>query len=428
MTGWPEVAIEEVMDGFFDGPHATPKPSEDGPIYLGIRNMTEDGLLDLSTIRHIAWEDFPKWVRRVEPQPGDVVFTYEASLHRYALIPAGFKGCLGRRTALIRPNTDVVDARFLLYQFLGPRWRAEVNRRVNIGSTVDRIPLTDFPNFPIHLPPLSLQRKIAAVLAAYDELIENNLRRIETLEEMAQAVYREWFVEFRYPGHETAEMVDSPLGRIPEGWRVAALGDVLATLESGSRPKGGIDPEESAVPSIGAENILGLGKYDFTKEKYISEEFFGGLNRGVVESGDVLLYKDGAKLGRKSLFRDGFPHEVCAVNEHVFILRSNHEMTQSYLYFWLDLPVNTQRIVDLNSNAAQPGISQPKVRGLPIMLAPTGLISRFDAAVEPMMGLLFNLARQNVTLRATRDLLLPRLVSGELDVSDLDIDTEWLVA
>src|SRR5205823_2036197 len=143
------------------------------------------------------------------------------------------------------------------------------------------------------------------------------------------------------------------------GWGVRTLGDVLSVLEAGSRPKGGIDPSERGIPSIGAENISGLGQYDYAKEKFVSQAFFEKMKQGHVESGDVLLYKDGAHIGRKAMFRDGFPHAVCSVNEHVFILRANRRYcSQNYLYFWLDQPDMTQNIRNLNANAAQPGINQ----------------------------------------------------------------------
>jgi type I restriction enzyme S subunit len=217
--------------------------------------------------------------------------------------------------------------------------------------------------------------------------------------------------------------VNSELGKIPEGWEVLQLGEVLESIESGSRPKGGIDPDERGIPSIGAENVLGLGRYDFGKEKYVTEDFYESMRKGKIKSGDVLLYKDGAKIGRKSMFRDGFPHEVCCINEHVFILRTNSKCSQNYLYFYLDRPDITEEIINLNANAAQPGINQARVKSLPILLPPKNLIRLFDDKIDPIIGLLFNLAKKNQILRKKRDLLLPKLISGELDVSELDIDT-----
>ena len=210
---------------------------------------------------------------------------------------------------------------------------------------------------------------------------------------------------------------------VPEGWEKITVGGVLSEIESGSRPKGGIDPTERGVPSIGAENILGLGQYDYSKEKFVSREFFEAMNRGHIQSGDVLLYKDGAHIGRKSMFRDGFPHKVCCVNEHVFILRTNNRCRQSYLYFWLDQPEMTQNIRNLNANAAQPGINQAGVKGLPILLPDQRTLELFDSIIDPVLSQFFNLAKKNANLRRTRDLLLPRLVSGEIDVSELEIET-----
>lgn len=229
---WQRVAIKRVYLGLFDGPHATPKPSEDGPIFLGIKNLSEDGHLDFSNIRHISEEDFPMWTKRVEPKVNDIVFTYEATLNLYALIPSGFRGCLGRRLALIRPDTTKVDPAFLFFYFFSEDWRKTIAAKTVPGSTVDRISLLEFPEFEISLPTLATQRKIALILSGYDDLIENNTRRIAILEAIAQTLYREWFVEFRFPGHENARFVDSPLGRFQRGGALS----LSATASRFSRP------------------------------------------------------------------------------------------------------------------------------------------------------------------------------------------------
>jgi type I restriction enzyme S subunit len=258
------------------------------------------------------------------------------------------------------------------------------------------------------LPPLPIQHKIAEVLSAYDDLIEVNTRRIRILEQITKTVYHEWF------GKIDAQS-------LPKGWSMKTLDYVLSEIESGSRPKGGIDPNQRGVPSIGAENIIGLGQYNYASEKYVSTDFFNAMTRGHIKNKDVLIYKDGASIGRKSMFRDGFPHVECCINEHVFILRTNENSTQNFLYFWLDQPDMTQNIKNLNANAAQPGINQAGVKGLPILVPDQITLKTFDYFVDASLGLLFNLAKKNTNLRRTRDLLLPRLVSGEIDVSELEI-------
>ena len=170
--GWNVSPIKETYEGLFDGPHATPKKADAGPIFLGIKNLREQGGLDLSTIRHISEEQFPKWTKRVTPREGDIVFTYEATLNRYAMIPKGFVGCLGRRLALIRPKREY---RYFLYlHFFSRRWRDVVAKNTLSGATVDRIPLTTLPDFPIPLPPPNLA-------ADFGTLAEPIFQQLETL-------------------------------------------------------------------------------------------------------------------------------------------------------------------------------------------------------------------------------------------------------
>lgn len=294
--------------------------------------------------------------------------------------------------------------------------------RLDAGASNPTLNRNHIHTIPVRWPPLHTQRKIAAILSAYDGLIENNLRRIKILEEMAQNLYREWFIKFRFPGHQKCRFVDSPLGRIPEGWEVSVLGEHLIALESGKRPKGGVKDLEFGVPSVGAENIFGIGRHKYQSEKYVSHEFFEGMRNGIVKDGDVALYKDGAYIGRTTYFRDNFPHAQFCINEHVFLLRTTGiRLTQNILYLWLQEPDTVLQIRATNANAAQPGINKPGVNGLSLFVPPLDIVGQFDQLAEPSLALIVSLAKRNEALRRTRDLLLPRLISGEVDVSELDI-------
>ena len=154
--GWEVRPIKEIVEGVYDGPHATPPPAEHGAVFLGIKNITESGRLDLSSTRYIAEEDLPKWTRRVSPQAGDIVFSYEATLNLYALIPEGFRGCLGRRLALVRPIASDRSGLFLYFSFFSSRWRAVIEQNRLCGVTVDRVPIAKFPDFPLLMPPRKL--------------------------------------------------------------------------------------------------------------------------------------------------------------------------------------------------------------------------------------------------------------------------------
>ncbi len=178
---WSLIPISGLYEELFDGPHATPKPSTSGPIYLGIKNVTERGELDLTDIRHIADEDFPQWTRRVLPRPGDIVFTYEATLNRYGIISRGFRGCLGRRMALIRPDEKRIDPYLFLHCLLSDQWRDEVRSKTISGATVDRIPLTTFPTFQVRVPGPDIRARIGPPIRACEELAENCRRRNDLL-------------------------------------------------------------------------------------------------------------------------------------------------------------------------------------------------------------------------------------------------------
>ena len=288
-------------------------------------------------------------------------------------------------------------------------------------------------------PPLPEQRRIARILGTLDDKIDLNRRMNETLEEMARALFKSWFVDFApvrakldgrwrrgqsLPGLPANlydlfpdRLAPSELGEIPEGWAVKALGDELKTLVSGSRPRGGA--VDAGIPSIGAENVNGIGRHDYSKEKYIPEAFFDRMKTkgAAVQNGDVLLYKDGARIGRKTYLDCGYPYSDCAVNEHVFILRLKNRDAQKYLFFWLDQNWMTQEIISLNSNSAQPGINQKGVRSLPFMVPSDQALAAFNLQIGDMTDRIFANCHESNALSGLRNTLLPKLVSGDVKVN-----------
>ncbi len=268
-------------------------------------------------------------------------------------------------------------------------------------------------NLDIPCPDIEVQNRIVNVLGNIDDLIENNQKQITLLEEAAQRLYKEWFVDLRFPGYEDTPIVDG----VPEGWKKCLLGDINCSLESGSRPKGGIDASlVDGVPSIGAENVIGLGCYNYSSEKLITKDFFSKMKRGKLCDKDILIYKDGAYIGRTSLFQDGFPHLEAAVNEHVFLLHAADEHIQYYLFFTLYQQEYYQKMQKLNKNAAQPGINSKAMMSLPVLLPTEDILDGFDSFATPLMHKIFNLAKQNRRLELARDRLLPKLMSGEIEV------------
>lgn len=359
------IPIREVYAGMYDGPHATPKPSESGPIFLGIKNVGESGQLDLSYVRHISEEEYPRWIKRVKLRYGDIVFSYEATLNRYAMIPKGFRGCLGRRMALIRPDESKACGKFLYYYFFGQEWRNVIAQNTLIGSTVDRIPIAKLPDFPITVPPLPTQRKIAAILSAYDDLIENNLRRIKMLEEMAQNLYREWFVKFRFPGHQHARLTDSPLGRIPEGWEVVSLGKITELRKDKFKEK-----LHSECPLLDLakmqQRTLSVGETGSPDELTTSRIIF--------EEDDILFGSIRPYLHKVALA----PYRG-VTNVSVLVIRPAEKSLQSFLAVLLS-SIDTIRWADQHSTGTKmPVIKWEALQTMPVLM-PTRAVLQIGRA------------------------------------------------
>ena len=406
-TNWKRVPIKSVYIGLYDGPHATPKPSEEGPVFLGIKNITDDGRLNFSDIRHISEAEFPKWTKRVLPQEGDIVFTYEATLNRYSIIPKGFRGCLGRRMALIRPNPEKVDTRFLFHYFFGADWRHTISKNILSGSTVDRIPLTKFPEFEINLPPLETQRKIANILSAYEDLIANNTRRIKILEEMAQAIYREWFVNFRFPGHESTKMVNSSLGKIPAGWEIKTINDVVS-IKSGFAFKSKTFVENGDFGLVTIKNVQD-GNFITECNSRISDLPQKLPDYCYLKTGDVLLSLTG-NIGRVCLVYG----EDYLLNQRVAKLVPHDQANRSLGYLIFKNEEMRTKLENLSTGVAQQNLSPVQTGKVELPIPNKVLLAAFSKNVEPIFDLMRVLFMKNKNLRQTRDLLLPKLISGEL--------------
>lgn len=250
----------------------------------------------------------------------------------------------------------------------------------------------------IHLPDLETQKKIAKVLSALDDKIELNNQINKNLEEQAKSVF------------------DCIYTKAPATY----IGNLIETIECGSRPRGGA--EKTGIPSIGAEKIERFGVYDFANEKFISEEYYERMTRGKIISGDVLLYKDGAYTGKVSMALDSYPYIKCAVNEHVFIVRTTASMYQSYLYFCLSRQDVRKQVHTLaSSKAAQPGLNQNELKSVSICVPDKITLNNFEIQVAPLMHTIAINALQNKRLSEIRDTLLPKLMSGEIDVDNVEI-------
>ena len=282
-------------------------------------------------------------------------------------------------------------------------------------------PLKNFKNIDIYLPPLSVQKQIASVLSSFDDKIENNRRINENLEQQAQSLFKSWFVDFE--PFKGGEFVDSELGRIPKSLKVVSISEISHILETGRRPKGGVGEINSGVPSVGAEHVKGIGNYDYSKTKYISEEYASTLKTGKVNGYELLIYKDGGKPGyfipNFSIFGEGYPFEECYLNEHVFKLDFGDKGYNAFCYFYFQTDYVMNYLNAQGGKAAIPGINKQDIKTIRIYSPENEMVIKFSRYVLPLIQkILFN-CKESRRLAELRDTLLPRLMSGELKVNDI---------
>ena len=390
MGSWMKVKLAQVCSSISDGDHLPPPKCESGVPFVTISDI-KNNRFDLANIRFVPKAYFDTIDEKRRIRKGDVLYSVVGSYGIPVYADKDMDIAFQRHIAILKPGKDV-DSRYLYYSLLNPAFY-NVADNVAIGAAQKTITLSALRNLEIPFPPLPVQRQIADILSAYDDLIENNRRRISILEETARLVFRKWF------GGEVG--------------RKATLGEILETIESGSRPRGGA--VSCGVPSIGAEKIEAIGVYDYSSEKYVSEEYYEKMKRGKIRSGDVLLYKDGAYTGKVSMALNGFPHKKAAINEHVFILRTHNMFAQCFLYCFLRQNEVYGQINTLASaKSCQPGLNQSDVLSLEIDLPSDNAIAEFERIVFPLFEGIVNLSKQSFALATARDMLLPRLMKGDV--------------
>ena len=250
--------------------------------------------------------------------------------------------------------------------------------------------------------------------------VRRNKRRNGNLEQQAQALFKSWFVDFE--PFKGGEFVESKLGRIPKELTISKIGDIPHKIESGKRPKGGATSE--GIPSIGAENIKGLGFYDYSKTKYIPKDFASITNRGKISGYELLIYKDGGKPGyfipNYTIFGEGFPFEYMFINEHVFLLDLISREYNIFAYFYMQTSYIMNQLNSIGGKAAIPGINTKDIESLPIFTDDNKKVKEFGKIVLPMITTILKNSRENAHLTKLRNTLLPRLMSGELKINDLN--------
>lgn len=401
--------LEDVLARLIDYRGKTPMKTESGVRLITAKVIKSGRIID-ADFEFIADHDYDGWMRRGLPQHGDLLVTTEAPLGEVAELRTTDRVALAQRVILLRADPSKMDQRFMFHSFRSPFVQAELERRAT-GTTVKGIKQSELRRVRLPFPSLPIQRRIASILSAYDDLIENNTKRIKILEEMARAVYREWFVHFRFPSHEKIRLVDSSVGQIPEGWQVAALSQIADVNAASIR-------NESAPDTISYVDIqsVSIGSIDSTEEMPFASA--PSRARRIARDGDVIWST--VRPGRRSYALVLNPPDNLVVSTGFAVL-SPREVPSAYLYFLTTQDDFVTYLVNHARGAAYPAVTGSDFQKASVLVPDDDTLRAFDHAAEPMLRQRWVLQSQNQVLRQTRDLLLPRLISGELDVSTLPL-------
>lgn len=359
---------------------------------------------------------------------GGVMGFATTSLYDKPSVLIGRKGTIGKVKYVEQPfwtvdtlfytiiNTDLVIPKYLFYVMS----LIDLNN-YNEGTTIPSLRTETLNRLEFDIPDLEEQRKILSCLNPIDEKIELNNAINNNLEQQAKTLFKSWFVDFE-PFDES--FVDSPIGtKIPHSLQMVQIGSLSHILETGKRPKGGA--VATGVPSIGAENVKRLGEVNFASAKYIPVEFAQKMDKGKVHGYELMLYKDGGKPGtfipHFSMFGEGFPYDDFYINEHVFKLDFGDKGFNEFCYFYLQTDYPYNWLANNGGKAAVPGINQQDVNSIWIYHPDNPIVKEYCKWVQPIFTTILRNCSQNVKLSQLRDALLPKLMSGELDVSDTEI-------
>ncbi len=298
-----------------------------------------------------------------------------------------------------------------------PRFASYFLRQLNFGTqnaagAVPGVNRNHLHAMDVRLPPPAVQRRIAGILSAYDDLIENCERRIRALDEMARALYREWFVEFRYPGHEKTPLVDSPLGRIPKGWELRSVSDSFEILGGGTPSR-----KEPEYWTDGTVEWFSPTHLTSARTMFMDTAGERITERGLAESSAKLFPARSVMMtSRATIGAIAINTTPACTNQGFITCIPNERMPLLSLFHWLRS--NVALFERMASGATFKEISRGVFRTIDVLLPPSTLVQSFEAIAGPMAEQSLRLQRSLRNLRETRDLLLPRLLSGQLPVED----------
>lgn len=410
--GYPTKSLDSAGVNLLDCVHKTPKPVSSGYPYIAIPNI-KSGRLDLKDVRLISEENYKEWTKKTIPRAGDIILTRRARVGDIAVIPEGLKCAIGQNLVILRSDEKQVLQRYLKWALRGPLYEQEMYKYLNVGAVFDSLNCKDIPKFKIPLPTISEQNAISDILDSLDDKIDLNNQMNKTLEQIAQTLFKHWFIDFEFPDENGnpykssgGRMVDSELGEIPKGWKVKKIEDIAAINESSIKKDYSYD-EINYVDISSVDN----GKLIETT-KYKTETAPSRAKR-IVKNGDTIWSM--VRPNRRSYLLILNPQENIVVSTG-FAVISPKVVPYSYLYFWVTTDSFVNYLSVSADGSAYPAVTAERFKEAKVLVPDQNILTKFEKFASSLLFKINCNSLESLNLAKIRDSLLPKLMSGKIRV------------
>ena len=401
MSEWKKMKLEEICLSISDGDHQPPPKSNTGVAFITISDIDSQNQINFDNVMHVPQEYYDSLDSKRKAQVGDILYSVVGSFGIPVIVKEPRQFVFQRHIAILRPDKERVIPGFLYYAMLNRDFYQRADM-VAIGSAQRTISLSSLRDMVLTIPDIAIQEAVANRLSAYDDLIENNNRQIKLLEEAAQRLFKEWFVDLHFPGAENCRIVDG----LPEGWHKDAV-DSKISLLSGYAFKSSDFVDKGQYKIVTIKNVKD-GDFDGNNVSLIDEIPLKMPQHCLLEEGDILLSLTG-NVGRVCLvYGDNY-----LLNQRVAKLKSDIPGFAYCLFRSRDM---FDEMNNLANGAAQQNLSPIRTGKVEVCFPSDDIIQRFETTVKPMIDQEIELNKMNVVLTEARDRLLPKLMSGEIEV------------
>ncbi len=410
MSEWRKIPVSQLCSCIIDCVNKTAPLSEKETQFKMLRTSDiRDGFINLENLNCVTEETFEKWSRRGKLQVGDIIFTREAPLGEVGIVRKAENYFLGQRLVLYRANPEVCDNRFLMYWFLNPINKEGLKNR-GVGSTVTHLRVPECERIIIDVPSKKTQTRIADVLQAYDELIENNQKQIKLLEEAAQRLYKEWFVDLHFPGHEKVKIMDG----IPASWKKTSLGKVFNVVRGKSYSSKELSDKEGLL-MVNLSNIRPFGGYNRAQEKHYTGKI---KENQFVEIHDLLMGVTDMTQERRTVGRVAIVPNLHSKAMMSMDLIKLVPIEGSPLFYYALLNYGGySEVISRFANGTNVLHLRPEVLDIVDAVIPDiSLQGMFVDYFESIQNKIDALQDEMIIATEARDRLLPKMMSGDVEV------------